>query len=145
MDTRLKRRHISDKEHVLRYCRPKQVEDGEITEAAFELRLSRREKYLSVNWMEFFCQFKSADCQVNEISRVMKENGFTVTKQGRFVQLNVGEVRQRISNTKVEHLPKCNDPSYSGIHYNGEWYEKTVLELTNMANSGERIFKVPDH
>ncbi len=43
---------ISDSDHVSRHVGGSKIDNGRITAAAFELKPG--EKYLSVNWLEFF-------------------------------------------------------------------------------------------
>ena len=42
---------IPDSDHISRFCRPMQVEDGQIQSPAFMLR--PKDENLSVNWLEF--------------------------------------------------------------------------------------------
>lgn len=139
METGLSGNPIPDSHHVLRYCSPKHVRDGKIKASVFIFR--EGEDYVSVNWMEYFSQIKSADGQARKVCDAVG-NKLTIRNSGRFAKLNVGKVRN-IPDTSVEvrHCPESDDPSHSGIFYKEE-NGNIRLELANMINPDSDVFEV---
>lgn len=130
----VKERTIPDSNHVLRYCRPSHLKVGKVKASAFELRAS--DEFLSVNWMEFFEKNASTDAQVAEIRNVMDEK-FTLSSNGRFARLNVGEVKEQIDGAQVRHIPDDNDLSHAGISAPGERNREFSLELANLVKTDD--------
>jgi len=104
---------IPDQHHVLRYCRPRQVDNGTITMSAFLLRSS--EEFISVNWMEYFGVDITADIQVEKVREDMGES-LTLSASGRFAKINVGDLKKRIESAEVKHQPEPENPSHAGIY-----------------------------
>ncbi len=110
---------ISDSDHVSRHVGGSKIDNGRITAAAFELKPG--EKYLSVNWLEFFGDSDRAS-RVDMIRNAFVEKDYTLGAEAKFVVLNVGEAREYVetecpNNTAISfsHEPEDNDPSHSGI------------------------------
>ena len=106
---------LPDKDHISRYCSPRQVENGLPLAAAFEMR-SATEEYLSVNWLEYW---KTSDRQ-NALVHVRAELELKVKKAGRFAVLNVGEVKASIESitrrsATVTHEPTSKMESHAGV------------------------------
>jgi len=124
--------NIPDPDHIARFCRPKQVSDGQIQATAFMLRSD--EEYLSVNWLEFL-NCSSRDHEINEIRNIYSAK-LTVGARAKIGVLNIGEVREKVvtespdkRNIEVLHDPiEDDDPSHSGI-YNLKQDDELIAEL----------------
>ena len=125
---------IPDQHHIARYCKPTQVEDGQIQATAFMLRTG--EESLSVNWLEFL-NCSSRESEITEI-RNLYSSKLSVGVRAKIAVLNVGEVRQKVltespdgRNLEVIHDPLIDDPSHSGIYnlkQDGELIAELILE-----------------
>jgi len=109
-----------------------------VAESAF--RFSSNEDYLSVNWIEYFSHAKSINEQVEEIRKAVSRK-LTLKKNGRFAKLNVGKIKDRISESRIEQIPEDEDPSHSGICVHGEQNREKTLELANMIVLDKDIFE----
>jgi len=122
---------IPDQNHIARFCRPKQVDEGQIQAAAFFLRAN--DESLSVNWLEFL-NCSNRESEITKIRTIYSET-FTVGARAKIAILNVGEVRKKVltespdsRNLEVLHDPSMNDPSHSGI-YNLKQDNELIAEL----------------
>lgn len=129
---------IPDSDHVLRYCRPSNIEDGKISSAAFGIRPG--ELSLSVNWMEFFGKETPAVRQIEKIQKAMSAN-LALKRNGRFAKINAGSAREQIAGLAIKHLPTPKNRSHAGVFYPGGDNEETALELAKMIKPGD-IFPV---
>lgn len=116
---------LPNQNHVSRYCAPKTAPDGQPTGASFMLR-RRYDKYLSVNWMEFFGDI-DMDAQINKIREYIE---LSLAATGLFAVLNVGEIKNQVqSNSEtrpaVLYEPTPSDPSHSGVY--GYRYEDDLV------------------
>ena len=111
---------VPEEDHISRYCSATRcTERGEVTGAAFMLR--SKDRYLSVNWMEFF-RLVSREEVIREIRRVL-ESQLTLGTNAKIAVLKVGDVLNHVLNESpdsrklsVLHEPLENDPSHSGIY-----------------------------
>lgn len=78
--------------HIVRYARPKQVDRGTVDGTAFILR--ENEPGLSVNWLEVFGTNSDHNAQLQEVRRLFR---LTLSVNGRFAKLNVGQTQQLVS------------------------------------------------
>lgn len=109
---------LPDQDHICRYCSAtKFTENGLITGAAFQLRPS--DKYLSVNWLEFF-QLTDRQEQIREVRKVLR---LTLGAKAKLAVLNVEAIVNFVHTQspdarklRVLHEPEENDPSHSGIY-----------------------------
>ena len=125
---------IPDSDHVIRFCRPMQVSDGQIQAVAFMLRSG--EKSLSVNWLEFL-NCSNRDSEITEIRNIYSTK-LDVGARAKLAVLNVGEVREQVltespdrRHIEVLHDPMDDDPSHSGIYNlepDGELIAELILE-----------------
>jgi len=94
---------IPDSDHVLRYIRPRQVENGVVNGEAFLTRPG--EDAPSVNWLEWF------DPPIeNQVEGVRTVTRLTYAKTGQLARLNIGQTK---------HYVRENDPnglSLSFVH-----------------------------
>jgi len=118
----------------LRYCSPIHVEAEMIMPGAFDFRSG--EQFLSVNWMEYFNKVVSAESQVAEIRKAISKK-LTLRGKGRFARVNVGEVKRRIENAQVRHIPEPADPSHAGISAPNEQNREFSLELADMVKPND--------
>ena len=125
---------ISDNNHIARLCFPKHVDNEQIQATAFQLR-SPKEKYLSVNWLEFLnCQ--SRESEIEEIQKVYCAK-LDVKPRAKIAVLNVGDVRNKVltesqdrRNLEVLHDPEEPiDPSHSGIYNLKQEDDLMIAEL----------------
>lgn len=90
---------LPDAAQVVRYVRPSHIrEDGSAAGKAFRLR--EDETGLSVNWLDYFAGLSRAE-QINEVRRL---SGLTLSRNGRFAELNVGDVKQAVG-AELPELP----------------------------------------
>tara|TARA_R110002096_G_scaffold46313_2_gene123601 strand:- start:2007 stop:2459 length:453 start_codon:yes stop_codon:yes gene_type:complete len=93
-------------DHIVRYVKPSMIEeDGTANGAEFRLR-SRRpdETGLSVNWLEAFDPDKA-----NQLAQVRRLYRLEVKKRGRFAELNVGSVHEKVAK-ELKTLRIVHDP-----------------------------------
>jgi len=124
---------IPDHDHILRYCRPRQMENGTVTMSAFLLRPG--EEFLSVNWLEFFGGDIATDVQVERV-REDTSKSLKLSANGRFAKINVGEVKGCIDDAGVKHRPEIENPSHAGIYIPEDGRRKAAYALANMVASG---------
>lgn len=123
---------ILDPDHIARFCRPLQVEDGQIQATAFMLKSN--EPSLSVNWLEFL-NCSNRNSEINGIRNVYAAK-LSVGARAKIAVLNVGEVIEKVltespdkRNIEVLHDPiEDDDPSHSGI-YNLKQDDELIAEL----------------
>lgn len=99
---------VPDGDHVVRYVKPSSIADGKVRGSAFLLR--DQENTLSVNWMEIFSM--DEDAQVEAVRKVVR---LRLARNGRFAELQVGEVRRRLAGTieiTVLHRPLDADAGF---------------------------------
>jgi len=132
--------NIPDSDHVLRYCSPVHMKGERVKPGAFDFRSG--EKFLSVNWMEYFGKGATRDAQVAEIRTAMSKK-LTLKANGRFAKINVGNITKRIKNAQVMHIPEFTNPSHAGICAGSEQNRELTLELANMVKSDDVFPAVP--
>ncbi len=113
---------LPENDHIVRYVKPRNVEDGRVSIAEFRLREDRPdEKGVSVNWLEYY-QNLSKEEQLAEIRRVSR---LKLRENGGFAELNVGRIKdflaEELPGLRVVHTPLDAeeefpaDPSHSEI------------------------------
>lgn len=110
-------KEISDDDHVTRYCKGNHIgTDGIPLPAAFELRDT--DKYLSVNWLEYF---GTSDVEEN-LTHVRKEfiKHHSIATNARFAILNVKEIKSTIKKEfeimlSIQDLQEEDNPSHASI------------------------------
>ena len=133
LDLRLKGDRIPDKNHISRFCRPRQVDEkGQILATAFTLRAG--EESLSVNWLEFL-GLLSREEEIAELRRIYSAK-LSVGAGAKIAVLNIGEVCNKViaespdsRNLEALHDPLENDPSHSGIYNLRNDDELMITEL----------------
>jgi hypothetical protein len=105
------------------------TENGQATGTAFQL--SQIEKYLSVNWLEFF-HLADRQEEIREIRKVLR---LKLGAKAKIAVLNVGEtisyVRTRspdARNLSMLHEPEEDDPSHTGI-YGFQYDDRLIADL----------------
>lgn len=93
-------------DHIVRYVKPSMIgEDGTANGAEFCLRLNHPDETgLSVNWLEAFHAHKAH--QIAEVRRLCR---LTVSVRGRFAELNIGTVREKVAG-ELTTLRIVHDP-----------------------------------
>jgi len=131
LDLRMKGDRIPDQNHIARFCRPRQVADGQIQATAFMLRVD--EESLSVNWFEFL-NCPSRESEIDELRKTYSAK-LRVGLHAMIAVLNVGGIREKVlkesldrRNLEVLHNPAVGDPSHSGI-YNLKQDDELIAEL----------------
>lgn len=110
---------LLDQDHVSRYCAfTTLLPDGRPSGASFMLKDRADDKFLSVNWLEYF-NFPDQKAQIAQVRRVIRMKLGTTAK---FAVLSVGETIEHVhTNSDKRTLaflrePTEEDPSHSGIH-----------------------------
>ena len=125
---------IENAHHVMRYCRPKQVQRGKITESAFALR--EKEEYLSANWLEYF----NEGMQFPELLRKTRETvgqSLNLPHNGRFAKIHVGDAKRKIKGVRIQYRPVDNNPAHAGIYPPSEKNREITLELANLVSDSD--------
>ena len=110
---------IDGEHHVSRYCRPLSIgNNGKPKAEAFQLR-EDRDEYLSVNWLEYF-EAQERSQAIDCVRQTFVNKGFSISTNGRFAILPVGEIVALISGlsskpSRIEYLPEEDDPSHCGV------------------------------
>lgn len=102
----VKGKDLPSRSHVVRNVKPSMIrEDGTVFDAAYCLRLNRPdENGISVNWLEAFAGSKRI-----QLSHVRRLHRLNVRRTGRFAEINVGELRQKVG-TLLKTLRVVHDP-----------------------------------
>jgi hypothetical protein len=110
---------IPNEDHIARYCRPMQIDDGQIKPSAFLVR--KNEPFLSANWLEIL-NCPSRKKEIAELRNIYAGK-LHVGANAKIAVLQVGEVKKKVfeeSDDKraleIKHNPEDNDHSYSGIY-----------------------------
>lgn len=109
---------IPDGDHVVRLCSGGSIDKGRVTRTAFFLK---DQEFVSVNWLEFLRLPNRID-EITEVRRVLVAKRLALRRTGRLAVLNVGRTKQKVrteskQEIQVNHHPKLDDPSHSGIVY----------------------------
>lgn len=129
---------IDIKHHVARYCKPLCVgTDGLPLACAFELRPERDEKYLSVNWLEYYNESELA-IAVDCVRQAFLNKGFRPARSGRFAVLQINQMKSVISSLgskpfRVKYLPTAKDRSHTGIFGYTAADNSTALKISELA------------
>lgn len=103
-------------QHIVRVCKPKYVEDGEIIPQAFEPKVG--EFYLSVHWLEYFqkgVSFQEGFDRLRDFLASSALGDLKPQKKGKLAALRVGclgdsrEEGIRV-NFKCKHAPRVGRP-----------------------------------
>ncbi|VXD17925.1 conserved hypothetical protein [Planktothrix serta PCC 8927] len=98
--------------NVTRYCKPRDLEKGIPKSSAFQRRIERDEKYLSVYLLDFFDQETEVE-KIREVKAYM-EKSFTCKSNGSFAVLNIQQSKEYILEEisseifyREKKLPHC--------------------------------------
>jgi hypothetical protein len=104
---------IPDENHLARYCKTTQIDNGEIQASAFLLR--NNEEGLSVNWLEFL-QCISRESEIAKIRDIYYSRFGRIGAGAKIAVLNAGETRNKVReettdsrNLDVIHFPFIDD------------------------------------
>ena len=123
---------LSSRDHVSHYCRASTIDEfGMPMLAAFKLRTSIKEQYLSVNWLEIL-NAPNVNAALREVQRVLVGKKLDIEPKGRFAVLSVGTLTTFIQDTcnitlQFKYIPTKKDESHSGI-FGYERENKNVAE-----------------
>ena len=109
---------IPEDNHVLRYCTPLKTDNGMPIWKAFKPK--ETEKYLSVNWIEFYGHKN----YLLAVDQIRKDFGkiYNLSKKGLFVMFHVSSTKKSIEQMGSGHSlqfkkePCPNNPSHAGIY-----------------------------
>ena len=123
---------LPDAAQVVRYVRPSHIrEDGDVDGRAFRLR--EDEMGLSVNWLGYFAGVSRAE-QLNEVRRL---SGLSLSRNGRFAELNVGDVKRAV-RAELPELPRLrfvHDPPAANGAIEADPSHSLVIGLPGPADS----------
>jgi len=125
---------IPNRHHLLRYCRPKQLENGKVTMAAFLLRPG--EEFLSVDWLEYFGEDITASEQVKKAREGIGKT-LRLSAGGRFARVKVGAVKSQVERAEVKHSPSPKNPSHAGIYLPENNAQESAFALANLITPGD--------
>ena len=110
---------LPENDHIVRYVKPRNVEDGQVSIAEFRLR--ENEKGVSVNWLEYYENLSKKE----QLAEVRVASRLVLRKNGKFAELNVGRIKdflaEELLGLRVVHTPLDAeeefpaDPSHSEI------------------------------
>lgn len=110
---------LPESDHIVRYVKPRNMEDGQVSIAEFRLR--ENEKGVSVNWLEYYENLSKEE----QLAEVRVASRLVLRKNGRFAELNVGRIKnflaKELPGLRVIHTPLDAeeefpaDPSHSEI------------------------------
>ena len=110
---------LPENDHIVRYVKPRNVEDGRVSIAEFRLR--ENEKGVSVNWLEYYENLSKEE----QLAEVRVASRLVLRKNGRFAELNVGRIKDflaeelpglRVVHTSLDAEEEFSaDPSHSEI------------------------------
>lgn len=97
---------LPESDHIVRYVKPSMIkQNGYADGSTFMLRTdTQNETGLSVNLLEAL-----RDDRSSQLSRVRQTSRLNLRRNGRFAELNVGEVIQRVSD-EIDTLRITHDP-----------------------------------
>ena len=111
---------IPDRNHVVRYCLPRFVDQqtGLPERDAFRLNRQREEESLSVNWLEYFDYGMVLDTRVEReaaVDMVRAVMQYDLDRRGRFAFLGVADLKRVVeegggAEPFVEHDPQGPQP-----------------------------------
>ncbi len=134
-------KYITGDNHVLRYCTPSRIENGLPMPEAFKLK--NTEKFLSVNWVEFYC--KNYQQAVQKIRKEFKNKNYDLSKNGLFVMLHVSKTKKFIGQMNLgcslefKKEPRLDSPSHAGI-YGYKSDDKKILAALALISKSCCIF-----
>jgi hypothetical protein len=107
---------LPDDHNAVRYCKPTHIGEDELPSA--EAFLPGNNEDLSANWLEYFKEPDRVRA-VDYVRCALLGKSYGLGRGGRLAVLNVREIREATRRVgcalHVEHQPKENDPSHSGI------------------------------
>ena len=118
---------IPPQDHISRWCKPSQIDNGIVGSSAFMLGTNDIDDALSVNWLEFF-GYADRDREIAEIQHILSLKMIEIKKTSRIAVLNVGQSLDAIEkllsgklNVTVLHNPdreegRWEDPSHASIY-----------------------------
>ncbi len=118
--------NIPNSDHVVRYCSPRNVQDGKILSSAFTKK--KGEDYLSVNWLEYFNGNMDSFQRLQSVRDCIRLN---IRPNGRFVKISVGDAKKSIKHVQVKYKPANSDPTHAGIYLSLEENLEQTIELGN--------------
>jgi hypothetical protein len=110
-------------DHVARHCNPQRIIRHPVTRQvqgvwpeAFELRVTKNEKYLSVHWME--CFSTDVDLQFRDVVKALRKKRCVVPNSA-IARLNAGLIARagslRGHLLRIRDRSSTSDPGYAGI------------------------------
>jgi len=123
---------LPNEDHIARFCRPMQIEDGQIKPSAFIVRKDYDDS-LSVNWLEIL-NCLSREKEIAALRNIYAKKLY-VGATAKIAVLHVGEVIKKVFEASVDsrvleikHNPENNDLSHSGI-YNLKYDDIEIARL----------------
>lgn len=142
------RSRFTDNSNVARYCRPRDLREIDKLPAfsAFLLREKKKERYLSVNWLEYFAEDDVA-VRINKIWNVLRCK-LTLQPKSKLAVLNVGDIKNIICKEvrytpQVKRRPSRKDKSHVAIFVQREFMTRTAEVLAEYArNNSQNIYEL---
>jgi hypothetical protein len=137
----MKGENIPDTNHVSRYCKPTDVQDG-LQATAFQPRPN--EDGLSVHWVELLFSHQGNKDNINKL----RDHYSTILKIGasaKIALLSVGKVKEIVKKFMDRELSVIHDPLYepkedefhsliNNVRPNYEFVSELILETINEEN-----------
>lgn len=98
---------LADDGHVVRYVKPRLVEDdGQVNGAAFLLRSGESGLSISIHWLEAFGAIGRPD----QLAEVRSRSRLQMSRNGRLAELPVGDTRRRVRAEAGPEILFVRDP-----------------------------------
>lgn len=115
---------LPDDNHVVRYVKPTSFhEDGALDSSVFILR--PRDTGLSVHWLECFDDLT----KVQQLAEIRRLSRLTMKANGRLVELNVGETKQKVYDELNTFLRFVHKPSTAKGEYEADPSHSEIIGL----------------
>jgi hypothetical protein len=131
---------LKTSDHFFRHVKKSWI-DGEFIEpAAFRLRTDNTgqfEEGLSINWAEYFRRTTLQEA-ISPLTEILRKKGRTVSRESRFVLLNVGEAKSaaaKYTTVAVVFDEERDDPSHALVTGYEKYNDKVAEELAKVVIS----------
>ena len=131
---------LEDRHNVARYCGEQALHKQSSLPKTAAFKLRDDEEYLSVNWLECFHE-RGFEIALIGIRCALKRKGRTIGAKSQFATLNVGIIRNVISQLgyapRIIRKAEEFDESHAGIYVRREKALVTAYELARLVRRAD--------